>query len=148
MKTLEACKRDVVVAHRHTTLADAAKLMRARHVGCIVVVEKNDASKPVGILTDRDIVVEVVAAELDPRSVTVGEIMSAPLVTVRADADALDTLKTMRIRGIRRIPVVDEAGALVGLASLDDLLELAGETLNDVVGAIVSERSIESWVRR
>lgn len=148
MKTLEACKRDVVVARRDTSLADAAKLMRERHVGCIVVVDTNDASKPVGILTDRDIVVEVVAAELDPRSVTVGEIMSTPVVTVRAGDDALDTLKAMRIRGVRRVPVVDDAGALAGLASLDDLLEIAGETLNDVVGAIVSERSIESWVRR
>lgn len=148
MKTLEACKHDVVVARRDTSLADAAKLMRERHVGCIVVVDTNDASKPVGILTDRDIVVEVVAAELDPRSVTVGEIMSTPVVTVRAGDDALDTLKAMRIRGVRRVPVVDDAGALAGLASLDDLLEIAGETLNDVVGAIVSERSIESWVRR
>lgn len=148
MKTLEACKRDVVIAYRDTPLAEAAKRMRARHVGCIVVVEKDDAARPVGILTDRDIVVEVVAAELDPRSITVGEVMTAPIVTVNADDDALDTLKVMRIRGVRRVPVVDGTGALAGLASLDDLLEIAGDTLNDVVGAIVSERSIESWVRR
>jgi CBS domain-containing protein len=74
--------------------------------------------------------------------------MSAPLVCSLEDDDALETLRTMRFRGVRRVPVVDGDGWLTGIATLDDLLELAGETLNDVVGAITSERSLEGLRRR
>ncbi|MGZ5037567.1 MAG: CBS domain-containing protein [Usitatibacter sp.] len=148
MKIVEACQRDVVVAKRDASLSDVAKLMRERHVGCVIVVEADDVPKPVGIVTDRDIVIEVVAAGLDPRSIRVGDIMSAPVVSARMDEEVIDTLKSMRIRGVRRVPVVDDAGWLVGLASIDDLLEIAGDSLNDVVGAIKSQRSVESWIRR
>lgn len=148
MKTVEVCKRDVVIASRNTSLADAAKLMRERHVGSVLVVDAAAAGRPVGIVTDRDIVVQVVAAGLDHRGMTVGEIMSTPLLTVRDEDDALVALKAMRLRGVRRVPVVDEAGLLVGIVSLDDLLEIAGDALNDVVLAINSERSVESWRRR
>lgn len=148
MKIIEVCKRDVAVTKRDVLLPEAASIMRERHVGCLVVVEADDVPKPVGIVTDRDIVVEVVAAGLDPRGLRVGDIMSEPAFTVRADNEIPDTLKAMRVRGVRRVPVVDDAGWLVGLASLDDLLESAGETLTDVVGAIRSERFVEDWVRR
>jgi CBS domain-containing protein len=147
MKIIEVCKRDVTVTKRDVLLPEAARIMRERHVGCLVV-EADDVPKPVGIVTDRDIVVEVVAAGLDPRGLRVGDIMSEPAFTVRADSEVADTLKAMRIRGVRRVPIVDDAGWLVGLASLDDLLESAGETLTDVVGAIHSERFVEDWVRR
>jgi CBS domain-containing protein len=148
MKITEVCQRDVVVATREASLAHAAKLMRERHVGSVVIVDAIPAGKPVGILTDRDIVVEVIAAGLDPRAMTVGEIMSAPPLTVRDDDDALTALKAMRLRGVRRVPVVDAAGLLVGIASLDDLLENTGDALNDIVLAMRSERSLESWRRR
>jgi CBS domain-containing protein len=148
MKIAEVCTRDVVATKRATSLTDASKLMRENHVGSVIVVDDSDPRKPVGIVTDRDIVVEVVAAGLDVRTMTVGEIMTGSLITAGEDDDALATLKAMRRRGIRRIPIVDGKGALVGIVSLDDLLEIAGGALHDVMGAIASERSLESWRRR
>lgn len=145
MNITEVCKRDVVIADPDTSVPDAAKLMRERHVGSVVVVD--EAGKPLGIVTDRDIVVEVVAAGVDHRAMRVGEIMSSPVLTVHEDDDALAALKTMRLRGVRRVPVVDSAGFLVGIAALDDLLEIAGDALNDVVLAIHGERAFEAWRR-
>lgn len=148
MRTAEVCTRDVVATRRNTSLTDAAKLMRENHVGSIVILDDADPRKPSGILTDRDIVISVVAAGLDNRTMTVGEIMSHTVVTASEDDDALATLKSMRRRGIRRMPVVDHSGALAGIVSLDDLLEVAGGAIDDIVGAITSERSLESWRRK
>jgi len=145
MKTGDVCKRDVIAIRASGTLAEASKLMREGHVGSIVVVDDADPSRPVGIVTDRDIVVEVVAAGLDPATLTVGEIMGRTLVVAREDDDALASLKTLRRRAVRRLPVVDAAGALVGIVTLDDLLEVGTNALVDVVQAITSGRALESW---
>lgn len=147
MKTGEVCKRDVVAIEASGNLADASRLMRQAHVGSIVVVDETGLRRPVGIVTDRDIVVEVVAAGLDPNTLTVGEIMARTLAVAREEDDALVSLKTMRRRGVRRLPVVDSAGGLVGIVTLDDLLEVGTNALMDVVQAITSERALESWRR-
>lgn len=147
MKTGEVCKRDVVAIEASGNLADASRLMRQAHVGSIVVVDETGLRRPVGIVTDRDIVVEVVAAGLDPNTLTVGEIMARTLAVAREEDDALVSLKTMRRRGVRRLPVVDSAGGLVGIVTLDDLLEVGTSALMDVVQAITSERALESWRR-
>lgn len=118
-----ACKRSVVSVTRDASVAATAALMRKHHVGAVVVAdERGPARVPVGILTDRDVVVEVVAADLDPKSVSVGEIVRRPLVTVPSDAACADVVREMSINGVRRMPVVDAQGALVGIVSLDDLL--------------------------
>jgi len=147
MKTGEVCKRDVVAIEASGNLADASRLMRQAHVGSIVVVDETGLRRPVGIVTDRDIVVEVVAAGLDPNTLTVGEIMARTLAVAREEDVALGSLKTMRRRGVRRLPVVDSAGGLVGIVTLDDLLEVGTSALMDVVQAITSERALESWRR-
>ncbi len=147
MKTGQVCKRDVVAIEATGNLADASRLMRQAHVGSIVVVDETGLRRPVGIVTDRDIVVEVVAAGLDPNTLTVGEIMARTLAVAREEDDALVSLKTMRRRGVRRLPVVDSTGALVGIVTLDDLLEVGTNALMDVVQAITSERALESWRR-
>jgi CBS domain-containing protein len=147
MKTGEICKRQVIVARRSTALNEVAQLMRKNHVGSVVILEEGDARVPAGIVTDRDMVVEVVAAGLDPRTVTAGDIMTASPALARKDDDALWALKTMRDRGIRRLPVVDEAGALFGIVSLDDLVEHVGVALGDIVQALGTERSVENWRR-
>jgi len=147
MKTLDVCKTDVVCVLRETTLTEAARLMRERHVGCVVVVDSLERRSPVGMLTDRDMVVEVIAAAMDHRAITVGEIMTTPVVTADADEDVLASLRLMRLRGVRRLPLVDNDGLLVGLTSLDDLLDVAGDAFYDIVGAISSERSLEGWRR-
>lgn len=144
MKTGQLCTRDTVTATRNTSLAQASKHMRDNHVGSVVVVDQANPRRPVGILTDRDIVVEVLAAGLDYRTMTVGEILSDALVVAWEDDDALATLRTMRRTGVRRIPVVDAGGALAGMVSLDDLLRMAGSALEDIAATIGLEQSVES----
>jgi len=147
MKTGEVCNREVVAIESKGSLAEASRRMREGHVGSIIVVDDADPRRPVGIVTDRDIVVEVVATGLDPRTLTVGEIMGRGLVVAREDEDAFASLKTMRRRGIRRLPVVNAAGELCGVVTLDDLLEVSSNALTDVVQAIASERALENWRR-
>ena len=144
MRTGQVCNRTVVVVAKDTTLADAAKLMREHHVGSLVVAQNTYGRKPVGIVTDRDMVVEVMAADLDYRTLTVGEIMGDKLVVARESDDTLDTLKLMRARGVRRLPVVTEKGDLAGIVTIDDLLEIVAEELEDVVHAIGNEQTRES----
>lgn len=149
MNVSELSNPFVVVAQRTTPLTDAARLMREHHVGSLVVVDESGKGRvPVGMLTDRDIVVEVVAGELDPRTLTAGEIMSSELATVRAGDSAESALRLMRRRGIRRVPVVSEAGTLTGIVTLDDLLEKVAEQLSDAVRAITSEQVHETRTRR
>lgn len=123
------CNRDVVVVRKGNTIPEAAELMRNYHVGALVVVEDRDGqAAPIGILTDRDIVVEIIAKNLSLDAFTVGDVMSFDLLTAREDESINDTLRRMRQKGVRRVPVVNAQGALVGILTVDDLLEmLAGE---------------------
>jgi CBS domain-containing protein len=112
-----------VWATRETSIVDAAKLMRQHHVGAIVVVDQDDSPRmPVGIVTDRDIVVEVVAPGLDPKQLKVGDLLVEPVVTIEERKSAADTVRLMSQKGVRRIPVVTDEGALAGIVSVDDLL--------------------------
>ncbi len=145
----ELCNRSVVYAERALPLPEAARLMREHHVGSLVVVDERGAGRvPVGILTDRDIVVAVVAGEVDPRTLTVGEVIGPNLVSARETDSVFDVLRMMRQRGIRRVPVVAPDGTLAGIVTVDDLLEVVAEQLNDLVRAIATERSREAQVRR
>jgi CBS domain-containing protein len=93
----ELCNREVVIAYRDTRLGEAARLMREHHVGSlVVVVDRLSERVPVGILTDRDIVVAVVAKGLDPRTLTVGDVMAGELLTVREEDGLADALRLMR----------------------------------------------------
>ena len=126
----EICNRNVIVSGSEDTVADAAKLMREHHVGDVVVVDERDGRRfPVGIVTDRDLVVEIMATELDQKVITVGDIMLEELVTVKESVGVFEAIQYMRSMTVRRLPVVDESGALVGLVTLDDLLELLAEEL-------------------
>jgi len=115
---------------------EAAELMRVHHVGAIVVT---DGDRPVGIVTDRDIALRLVANNRDP-GVPVREIMSPNLALLR-DSDSIDQAVTvMRRHGVRRLPIVDEDGALVGLVALDDLLVLLTGELSSTVEAVLDNR--------
>jgi CBS domain-containing protein len=145
----QICNRVVVFAFRNTPLPDAAKLMRENHIGSLVIVDESDRGRiPVGMLTDRDIAIAVVAQALDPRTLTAGEVMSGELVTANEQDDMLDTLQRMRRRGVRRVPVLTATGTLAGIVTLDDLLELVAEQLGDVVKAIATEQSREARARK
>lgn len=133
----EICTREVAIAFRHTDLVTAAKLMREHHVGALVVVdETQDLRTVAGLLTDRDIVISVIAPELAPETLSVGEVMSAKPVTATEDASLLDVMRSMRAHGVRRIPVVTDQQALVGLVALDDILEVLAQELGLLAATI------------
>lgn len=128
------CTRDTVIVRREDSIFTAAKLMREHHVGSVVVVEDAaEGVKPVGLLTDRDLVVEILAKELDAQAVTVGDVMSLGVITARENDGVWVTLKRMRSQGIRRLPVTDDQGKLLGIVSVDDILELLVGELTDLV---------------
>ena len=131
MTTGKLCKRDVITIHRDATIRDAARLMRKHHVGCLVITEaKAGRTEPVGILTDRDIVMEVIAEDINLNEVSVGDIMSYALLKVSECDSIIETAQRMRARGVRRVPVVNDEGELIGIIALDDILELLSEELS------------------
>ena len=148
MRVGEFCNRDVVIVDKDAQVLEAAQLMRAHHVGDLVVIEERDGKRiPVGIITDRDIVVEVVAKNIALDAVSIGDVMSFELTTAGEDDDIFDTVKLMRTKGVRRVPVVDKQGALAGILAVDDLLGLLEEFVGDVTGVIVRGQAREQKVR-
>ena len=144
----EVCTRIVTIAYRGMRLAEAARSMREQHVGCLVVVEETDPGRVVvGILTDRDIVVSVVAKDQDARFMSVGEAMTTDVVMVREEDSVLDVFDLMRRKGIRRIPVTGPQGVLVGIVALDDLLGVMSEEMQALAGTIGSGRTHERATR-
>jgi len=148
MNASEICNREVVVCYRNMSLPDAAKLMREYHVGSlVVVVDRPPERVPVGILTDRDLTLAVIAKELDPRDLDVGDVMSTELLTVREQDSVTDVLRLMRERGVRRLPVLTPNGGLAGIVTIDDVLDIVAEELGDVVRSIGRERAREIRAR-
>ncbi len=140
----EICNREVVIINKKESILDAAKLMRDHHVGNVIVVkEKEGMVIPVGILTDRDIVVELIAKEVPLDSVLVEDVMSANLVYVRRNVGIWDTIQCMRSKGIRRIVVTGDKGNLVGIISCDDLIDLLSGELSDLVKTFMREQNRE-----
>ena len=136
MTIKDLCKRVVVTIHRNATAEDAAQAMRASHIGNVVVVDPADTRKPVGIITDRDIAVKVVAEGLAPAETTVGAVMSAPVVSLREDDGFIEALDKMSAGGVRRAPVLDRDGRLKGMVSVDDLVPLLARELAKI-GALI-----------
>lgn len=146
----EICTRETVIATREMTVAAAAQLMRRHHVGTLVVVDQVNGGKrvPVGIITDRDAVVEVMATGLDPNAITVGDIMEQELVTARENEGVLETMQIMRYKGVRRLPIVGKAGELIGIVSIDDLLEVLAEEFSELAKIFAREQARETTTRR
>jgi len=149
MPISEICNREVVIVQRHNTIVEAAQLMRQHHVGDVVVVEERGGVRvPVGIVTDRDLVVEIMAPAIDQTVITVGDIMVTELATVKENAGLSETIEYMRAKGVRRVPVVDRGGGLVGILTLDDLLELLAEELLALAKLVRHEQKKEMMSRR
>lgn len=149
MPISEICNREVVIVQRHNTILEAAQLMRQHHVGDVVVVEDRGGVRvPVGIVTDRDLVVEIMAPAIDQKVITVGDIMVPELATVKEHAGLSETIEYMRAKGVRRVPVVDKSGGLVGILTLDDLLELLAEELLALAKLVRYEQKKETMSRR
>ena len=141
--------REVVVAKRDTTVSEAARLMRSHHVGDVVVVDEVDGRKvPCGIVTDRDIVIGLVAQGLDPDTIQVGDLMMTGIVVGRELDGVADTLEIMRVKAVRRMPIVDALGTLVGIVTADDLLQLLSEEMSALAAMINREQRREVTVRK
>lgn len=139
----------VVTANPDTTSAQAARLMREHHVGSLVVVDPASAGgKPLGILTDRDLVLAVMAEGLDPALFTVGDVMSTDLVTAGQGCDVLDAVRLLREHRLRRLIVLDDVGRVVGVAALEDLLEALSSEFSELVLALRGARDRERAQRR
>ena len=148
MSAGEYCNRDVVVVAKTESVREAVNLMRSYHVGTVVVVEEQGATPvPVGILTDRDIVIEILAEDVDLDSVNIGDVMTFDLVTVTEETKLLDAINLMRSKGVRRVPVLNQAGGLVGILTVDDVIELLSEAITNISSLITSEQRREQ-VRR
>lgn len=138
------CTRDVIITDTDSNILEVTKLMRNHHVGSVVIVSRsNDGVRPVGIITDRDIVVEVLAKDVQLDSITVEDVMSRSPILAREDDDLFTTMETMRLRGIRRIPVVDSLGLLAGILTTDDLLEIIYEEVGNIVSLVSHEQKQE-----
>lgn len=149
LNTAEVCTRSVTIAFRRTPLNAAAKLMRENHVGCLVVVDEVGGMRVVvGLLTDRDIVTSVVAADADPRNLMVEDVMTTDLVTARESDSLIDVMGSMRRKGVRRVPVVGAESELIGIITMDDVLDILSEELSLLVGAIDSEGKRERLMRK
>lgn len=127
------CTKPVVTASAQMTVDEAARAMRSKNVGALVVV---NAGRPVGMLTDRDVAVEVVAKGMDPDTVRVGDVMGKKPVTIREELGILDAAKVFAKTGVRRLPVVTKSGVLVGIIAVDDLIMLLGNEMGHVAGAL------------
>jgi CBS domain-containing protein len=144
------CHRDPVTICPSDEVLAAAQLMREKHVGCLVVIERNttlERRRPVGVLTDRDIVVAVVACQADPGSLRVEDIMTRNPVTVSATDSVEAAVRKMRRIGVRRLPVTDPEGELLGVMSLDDVLDVLAGELQNIAGAIQHEQAAERQAR-
>jgi len=131
----ELIHRDVITIPRDCTLREAARQMLLQSVGMLVIAD-SATSRPLGVLTDRDIVAAI-ARGLDPEQAPVHSVgCGAPVRTVRESDEIWDVTSTMNRYGIRRLPVVDDGGRLVGIVSLDDLVRLIGQQMADLAGAI------------
>ncbi len=149
MRVAEISTVNTVFCAGDETVQGAALLMRKHHVGDVVVVEQGSGMRvPIGIITDRDIVVSVIALGLDPASLLVSDIMSDELLTANEDDDVNETIDRMRYRGIRRVPVVNSAGQLAGIVSVDDVLEFLAEEMGELSRISTHQQAHEKRTRQ
>ena len=144
MSVKELFNPNVATVESHVDAAQAAKLMRQEHVGDLVVTEQRDGQiVPIGIITDRDIVVEIIARGADPAGIAVGDAIGRDFLTLREDNGVDHALRKMHREGVRRAPVVDASGTLVGVLSIDDVIEHLASQLGEVAGVIRQQQQTE-----
>lgn len=148
MRVREMCMFAPVTCRRDASARDVAALMRERHVGDVIVVEDRDGGVvPIGVLTDRDLAVELMAKGIDPASVCAGDLLTRECVTVMASDLAYDAVWQMRRCAIRRLPVVDAQGHLVGILTMDDLNRFLAQELNDLTQVVPRQSDAERRLR-
>lgn len=148
MRIADLCNRRVVSIHATATVREAAEAMREHHVGALVVVTKPNGERiPVGMVTDRDIVVSVVAAGADPATLTLADVMSQPVTTCTESEGLFAAILAMRERGVRRLPVLNEKGGLAGMVTADDIHAALCTYMTDLGQALAREDRHETPTR-
>jgi CBS domain-containing protein len=133
---------DVVAIAQDVPLLRCAKIMHDAQIGSLVVTEVRDGKCiPIGILTDRDIAVKVVAFSLDPDIFTASDIMTQPLITATSEEDLRRVLNRMRNSGVHRVPVVSNDGSLVGILAVDDIWENLIDEVDSVERILLANKS-------
>ena len=149
MKIRNFCSKEVAVVEPGATLREASLLMRNRHVGALVVAERKDGLlHPVGIVTDRDIVVAVIAPGARPEAIRVADVMPGKLAVARDSDTVFEALQAMSHHGVRRLPVVAADGSLFGIVTADDLLRVMATELASLASALARGGERESAERR
>lgn len=149
MSIREICNRSVVCATRDMSAIEVARLMRQHHIGNVVVVDRIDGDRtPLGVVTDRDLVVEVMAAGIDPALLKLGDMLVGRLVTAEESTSYAETIRIMALHGVRRLPVVNAAGVLVGIVSVDDLLPQFASPLAALADLAGRSRRYEMQTRK
>jgi CBS domain-containing protein len=136
MPVIDVARTEVMTASRDQSAGNLATVMQEETVGS-VVIEEDD--QPVGIVTDRDLVLEVLEPRREASEVTAGEIMTETPVTVRDDAGVFDAIRKMHEESVRRMPVVDGDGLLAGIVTLDDLVVMLSDEMDTLAGIIEAE---------
>ncbi|NII11088.1 CBS domain-containing protein [Oleiagrimonas sp. C23AA] len=148
MRIADICTRSVVHVDADLSVRAAAVLMRKRHVGTLVVIEQPNGERvPIGMVTDRDIVVTVVAPDVDINALVVGDVMSTKLITCTESQDIFDAVQLMQVNGVRRLPVVNRQGGLCGMVSADDILGTLGTYMQKLAHALSREQMLEMEMR-
>jgi CBS domain-containing protein len=155
MDLTNLCTREVVGIPAQSSLRDAAALMCEEHVGALVVVTDDDPPQVVGVVTDRDLALEVLGRGETRADVRIGHLAKTPPVAVRSNATIHEAIMSMEQGGVRRLLVVDEDGGVIGLISSDDLLEALSQEFESLARALrkgidreKSERSVVSGPAR
>lgn len=136
MTIRDLARKDVVTAHRNQSAGNLATVMKEEDVGSVII---EDDDRPVGIVTDRDLTLKVLEPREDPREVTAEEIMTENPTTVGIGDGVFEVTKTMFEAEVRRIPVVDDEGAIAGIITLDDFLVLFTDEMNGLAGVVEAE---------
>ncbi|STY29288.1 CBS domain protein [Legionella wadsworthii] len=148
MRVGEYCNRDVVVINGNESVKNAAQLMRSYHVGDLVLLEEQENKKiPIGIVTDRDLVFEVMAAGITPDTLLVRDLLTEPISCVFENDSLFQALEVMHSKKIRRLPVINEDRSLVGIITLDDFIEILNETIFKMVDVVKLQQKKEEKQR-
>lgn len=148
MKVGELCQRGAIAIADDEDIPAAARMMREHHVGFLVVYARGDElRRPIGVLTDRDIVIGVVAKQVDPEALRVDDLMTRQPVVAQETEDLSDVLQAMRLAGVRRVPVVDHRGALTGVVAIDDAFHVITNFMCDITGSVQHQQRQERRAR-
>jgi CBS domain-containing protein len=133
----------VAVVEPETPALVVAQVMRKHHIGALVVVDAQEKSRPIGIVTDRDLVLELMAEELDPAVFTAGDIMTVDLVLARPDMSTMEAVELMKTHRLRRLVIANDEGQLAGIVTMEDVLEQLTRELADLAQGLAGARDRE-----